>query len=179
MIGKWELLKEENVFSCIPFKVSKKTYKEPKKGSKFEAYILDVADWANIIGINENNEVLLIRQFRFGTDLIELEIPGGVIEKGEAPLKGAIRELKEETGYLTKSIIQIGCVDSNPAIMNNKCYTFLAKLGEKGDVNFDPNEDIESEFVTQDKIKDLLLNGKITNAYIVAAFNWYFLHLQK
>ena len=117
-----------------------------------------------------------IKQYRFGTDKIELEIPGGIIEPEESPKDGAIRELKEETGYSVKSVKQIGFVDANPAIMNNRVFTFLAELSNKGKVEFDPDEEIESEFAAPAKIKQYLREGKITNAYVVDAFLWYILH---
>ncbi len=129
-----------------------------------------------IIGFNEEYHILLIRQFRFGTNKIELEIPAGYIEPGESPKEAAIRELKEETGYSVKNVKQIGVVDANPAIMNNKCYTFLAELSEKGDIKLDPDEIIETEFATQSQCFEYLRQGIIKNAYIVVAFFWFALY---
>ena len=176
MLKEWKLLKSQKIFERGLFKILRKSYNKPDKCEKILAYVLDLLDWVNIVGLNEDGNILLIKQFRFGTDKIELEIPGGIVEFGESPKDAAIRELKEETGYIIKNIKRIGFVDANPAIMNNKCYTFLAELSDKGEVNFDPDEIIEMEFASPKQVKKLLKEGKITNAYSVLALQWFFLN---
>ncbi|TFG08139.1 MAG: NUDIX hydrolase [Promethearchaeota archaeon] len=176
MIENWKLKKSIEVFRSRPFNILEKTYVNPCNNKEFNAHILDVKDWANIIGIDNHGNILLIRQFRFGNDQIELEIPGGYIEFGETPEEAAIRELREETGFGIQWIKQIGVVNANPAIMNNRCYTFLAELSEKGDVEFDPNEIIESVFATPKEVEKYLIEGKITNTYVICGFFWYVLY---
>lgn len=176
MLIKWSLKGSKKLFECNIFNVLLKQYEKPENKGDFEANILDLPNWVNVIAFNQNDEILLIRQFRFGVDEIELEIPGGIIEPGEEPKDAGIRELKEETGYEIVSIEQIGKVSSNPSFMNNFCYTYLVKLGEKGSVSFDPGEIIESEFATLSDVKKLLAEGKITNAYCVLAFLWLALY---
>lgn len=179
MIKKWTVEKVSEVFKSHPFNVLEKHYKKPDNQGNFTGYVLKIPNWVNIIAYNEKNEILLIRQFRFGTDEIALEIPGGVIDQGEEPLKAAMRELKEETGYEGKNWKQIGVVDANPAIQTNKCYTFVAELASKGDTNFDPDEIIEMELASMGKTNQYIKNGKITNAYIIAAFHWFDLFKSK
>ncbi len=179
MLEKWKLLKAKTIFKSLPFNLLKKSYQNPITKKKFAAFVLDTPDWANIVAINDKNEILLVRQFRFGTDKIELEIPGGCLDKGEDPKKGAQRELKEETGYHVDfdNLSQIGVVDANPAIQTNRCYTFLAeKISSLGEQNLDPDEIIEFEFASQEKVRNYIRNGQITNTYIIAAFHWLALH---
>ena len=172
MLQKWIVDGQKTIFESFPFNVVKKHYTKPDL-SKFDAYILEMPDWVNIIGINSENKILLIKQFRFGTDLIELEIPGGIIEAGEKPIEAASRELEEETGYQSKNLKQIGVVDANPAIQTNKCYTFLAEnISPSGTINFDENEIIEHEFFTQAEVRNFIRSGSLTNAYIIAAMHW-------
>ncbi len=177
MVDRWKLEESKEVFKCPVFNVQQKAYLKPENKGPFKAYVLDVPDWVNIIAANEEGNVILIRQYRFGTDKIELEIPGGIIERGEAPRSAALRELKEETGYIATSIEQIGVVSANPAIMNNRCYSFFARFEdrEKGEVQFDPDEMIETEFASIDQIRKYLKEGKISNAYVIAAFLWLLL----
>ncbi|MHA1689877.1 MAG: NUDIX hydrolase [Promethearchaeota archaeon] len=176
MIEKWKLLKSCQILSTPPFNILEKEYLHPRDHRKVIANVIDVPNWVNIIALDEYDKILLIKQFRFGNDEIEIEIPGGCMEVGETPEKAARREFKEETGYELTSLKNIGSVDGNPAIMNNKCYTFLGKLGEKGSPNFDINEIIEIEFATEQEVKDLLRARKIRNTYVVVAFLWYFLN---
>ena len=180
MLENWKLLKVKTIFKSWPFNILKKKYQNPITKEKFNSFVLDAPDWANIVAINDKNEILLVRQFRFGSNKIELEIPGGCLDKGEDPKKGAQRELKEETGYHVDldNLSQIGVVDANPAIQNNRCYTFLAKeITSLGEQNLDPDEIIEYEFASQEQVRKYIRNGQITNTYIIAAFHW--LALQK
>jgi 8-oxo-dGTP pyrophosphatase MutT (NUDIX family) len=174
MLQKWIVNEEKTIFKSFPFNVVEKQYIKPDQ-DKFKAYILQMPDWVNIIGIDSENKILLIKQFRFGTDLIELEIPGGIIESDEKPKEAASRELEEETGYKVepKNLKQIGVVDANPAIQTNKCYTFLAEnISPSGKINFDEDEIIEHEFFTPNQVREFIRSGKITNSYIITAFHW-------
>ncbi len=179
MLENWKLLKVKTIFKTLPFNLLKKRYQNPITKKKFAAFVLDAPDWANIVAINDKDEILLVRQFRFGTDKIELEIPGGCLDKGEDPKKGAQRELREETGFHVDldNLSKIGVVDANPAIQNNRCYTFLAeKVSSMGEQNLDPDEIIEFEFASHEQVRKYIRNGQITNTYIIAAFHWLALH---
>ncbi len=177
MIQKWKLIKIEKTFSSKPFDILRKDYERPDNSGKFTAFVIKTPDWGNIIIRNSQQEILLIRQFRFGTDKIELEIPGGCIDPNEIPLKGVQRELKEETGFVAAKWQQIGVVDANPAIQSNKCYTFLAEeIHDTGVRNLDPDEFIDCEFYPMNEVRKFIREGKITNTFIIAAFHWLALH---
>ncbi len=171
---RWKLHKIWERLKTPPFNVIEKKYEKPKGLGKMRAFVVDCPDWVNIIGITKDKKVLLIEQFRFGTDDIELEIPGGVVEDGEDILLAAKREFEEETGYQSDDWKLIGTVDANPAIMNNKCYTFLANnIIPSGQINFDPDEIIEQKMVPFSEVRKFVINGTITNAFIIAAFHWF------
>jgi 8-oxo-dGTP pyrophosphatase MutT (NUDIX family) len=177
MVHPWTLLDTQQVYSRRPiFNVLEKHYRKPGSPSEappFRASVLSCPNWVNIIAINPAGEILLEKQFRFGTDRIELEIPGGVIEPNELPLHAAQRELEEETGYISSAWKQIGVVAANPAIMSNSCYTYLAEaITSTGETHFDPDEDIEYFFASKSEVARLLKSGGIVNAYVVAAFHW-------
>lgn len=180
MLENWKIKSQSQIFSSSPFNVIKKEYFKPHSQEIFDAFIVDTPNWANVIAINSKNQILMVKQFRFGTDKIELEIPGGCINKDEEAGEGIRRELKEETGYIAKRWTQIGVVDANPAIQQNKCYSFLAEeIVFTGQQQLDPDEIIEFEFVDLAEIDYLIQNGIITNTYIIAAFLWLKYYLEK
>ncbi|MFQ5630880.1 MAG: NUDIX hydrolase [bacterium] len=154
------------------FAIKETTSISPRTGKEHAFYVLDSADWVNVIPITPEGKVVLIHQFRHGTEEITLEIPGGVVDASDAkPAESARRELLEETGYDTDNIIQIGEVTPNPAILNNRCYTFLAKdvkLTQKP--AFDSSEDIAIELFELEAIPTLIQSGRIHHALVVAAF---------
>ena len=174
MLDKWKLKKTKQILHTKPFSIWQKTYQKPHKEGDLEAFVIQTPDWANIVAITPEGKILLVRQFRFGTDRIELEIPGGIVEPDEIPLHAAQRELEEETGYRAASMQQIGVVDQNPAIQTSRCYTFLATdvVPTGTGTHFDPDEILETEFATLKEVRDYIRSGQITNTYIIAAFHW-------
>ena len=150
----------------------------PKLGSDHSVWVMEVPTWVNIIPITTNGEVILVNQYRFGMDKSSLEIPGGMADLNEDPMEAAIRELKEETGYEAKEVIEIGRVESNPAIMSNHTYTYLALDSEQSsEQNLDGTEDIEIIRKHINEIPDLIRNGVIEHALVVSAFYFYNLYL--
>ena len=79
-------------------------------------YKFEFPSWVNIVATTNNSEILLIRQYRFGTGQVELEIPGGAVNEGEPPLEAGLRELLEETGYA-------GDPSSRSETVAGKCLT--------------------------------------------------------
>jgi 8-oxo-dGTP pyrophosphatase MutT (NUDIX family) len=143
-------------------------------------YVIESRDWVNIIPLTGDHQVVMIRQYRHGSRGVALEIPGGLVDSRDAPRKAAARELLEETGYRAKKWLRIGEVNPNPALFNNRCYTFLAQDVQKiADPMFDQTEDIETVLIPLANISGLILKGEIDHAMVIAAFTWYFLRYQK
>ena len=68
----------------------------------------------------------MVEQYRHGSNTVELEIPGGMMDAGETdPVATAVRELREETGYEGGNARLLGKIHSNPAILSNITYTVL------------------------------------------------------
>lgn len=142
-----------------------------------EAFVLNTPDWVNVIPITEEGRILLIRQWRYGIEQFTLEIPGGVVEEGEDPKETASRELLEETGYRADRVVPLGMVHPNPAIHNNRTFTFLAQgLEQIGPPEGDGEEEIEVTGVRPEEIPELVRSGKITHSLVIAAFHLWEIH---
>ena len=133
---------------------------------------LESPDWVNIIPITKNNQVVLVKQFRFGTKSETLEIPGGMIDNHETPSIAAGRELFEETGYSYENITKLGNISPNPALFNNRVFTFLANDAYLTEENINNQDEInEVVLVDLSDIPKLLKTGAIEHALVIAAFH--------
>lgn len=180
-IQSWQRLDSETVYSCRIFSLRKDRNRSPRTGREHDFFVLDSCDWVNIVPVTPHNEVVLIHQYRHGIDEITLEIPGGLIDPHDpSPLHAARREMQEETGYDSDDVIELGSIHPNPAIQNNRCYTFLARNVEKQfEPHFDTTEETEVILVPVVELPTLVRQGKITHALVVTAFYWFNLFQQR
>ncbi len=176
MIKKWETISSENLIDLKIFNALKKKRINPVNERADDFIVLDSHDWVNIIPITKDNKIVMIEQYRHGSDSVTLEIPGGLIEKGEEPRVAAERECMEETGYFGSSnAIQTGMSLPNPAFLNNKCYSYIwFDCEKKLEQNLDLNEVINVKELSIEEIKTYIDNGTINHSVILTAFLFYF-----
>lgn len=141
-----------------------------RTGKQDEFYRLLFPDWVNIVALTLAREMILVKQFRFGSEKMEIEIPGGAIEQLESPVKAGVRELREETGYEGDDARVIGVVSPNPAIQNNLCYTVLIDNVERVALQkMDEMEDIEVLVLPLEKVAELVKEGRINHGLVLNA----------
>ncbi|HME50852.1 MAG TPA: NUDIX hydrolase [Candidatus Lokiarchaeia archaeon] len=181
MAIEWEKLRQRRKGSFKVFDVDEIVYLNPYTSNEVPIYMIGCKDWVNVIATMSDESIVLIRQFRFGSNRVEVEIPGGIIETGEDPAIAAARELREETGYEGEAPVLIGRVNPNPALHHHACFTYLIENAMKtGEAAFDgPNEHCEDSLATIDEVRLMLVNGTITHALVIDAFFWYLLHSGK
>jgi 8-oxo-dGTP pyrophosphatase MutT (NUDIX family) len=180
MIKPWPRIRSQSVQSFRVFSIRTDTTVSPRTGIEHDFYVIETQDWVNIIPLTADHRVVMIRQYRHGSREVILEIPGGLVDPGETPEEAAVRELLEETGYQAEKVEKIGVANPNPAIFNNRCYTFVAQNVTKGrDPMPDQTEDIEVVLVPLIDIPELIRKGKVDHAIVISAFYWYSLQPQK
>lgn len=139
--------------------------------------VLGSPDWVNVVPLTADGQVVLIRQFRVGSNEYAVEIPGGLIDPGERPIDAAAREMLEETGHSSDELVYLGKVNPNPALFENTCYTFLAKNAVKtAEQNLDDGEMIEVFSVPLEKLPALVASGQIDHSLVVSALAFLWLH---
>ena len=135
--------------------------------------IIEPGDWANVVALTPDGNIVLVRQYRAGSDCVSIELPSGKIDPGEGNEAAAIRELLEETGYAGTSSY-IGRVTPNPAIMNNVMHYFLVEDAIKvADQNLDDGEECDVLVVPYADIKKMIWDGTFHHALSIAAITLY------
>lgn len=143
----------------------------PRTGLTKRFSLIECVDWVNVVALTGDDRVVLIRQYRAGTDSICLEIPGGMIDGDEPPLAAAIRELEEETGYRARHWHALGRVAPNPAIQSNYLHSFLALDAEPtGTQRLDGNEVVSIETAPLAEVGAMIRDGRIDHALVIDAF---------
>lgn len=154
--------------------VQSATVENGRDGRKARFYRFNFSDWVNIVALTHDMQIVLIKQYRFGSEQVEVEIPGGAIEKGELPLAAGLRELLEETGYAGENARIIGRVKPNPAIQGNWCYTILVEnVKQVADQQMDEMEDIEVMTLPLAEMKKMVDDGRITHGLVLNALMLY------
>ena len=170
----WTIKSREYLGNFKIFDIEKIKTISPRTGKELPFFLLNCQDWVNIIAITKENNIVMVKQHRFGTSKTELEIPGGIIEEEEEPMEAAKRELLEETGYEGNKFTYLGHVDPNPAFQTNKCHvTLIENCVLVSKQKLDPGEDIAVETVSQRNIQELIRDGTIRHSLVIAAFSLY------
>lgn len=171
---EWTLIESEEIADCRVFKVERRRMKNATTGAPGDFFVVRNPDWVNVIPITESGEIVLIRQFRYGIDRITTEIPGGIVDAGETPEECAVRELAEETGYSSESLVSLGFSNPNPAIQDNRIHHFVAfGCAPTADSSFDEHESIELVLESAAGVDRLIDEGGISHSLVIAAFGKY------
>ena len=178
-VEPWVRKELSMIADCRVFSVHESTSVSPKTDKEHSFYVIDSADWVNVVPVTSTNEIVCIRQFRHGSEEISLEIPGGLIDPGEDPIVAAARECMEETGYETGELVSLGVLNPNPAIFPNKLHTFVAPNAKPvASVSNTSTEHTEVHLIPMEQVSELLVSGEIDHA-LVAATLWRLLYFLK
>ena len=177
-IRKWEKHASRVVSDHRIFKIREDRTTNPRTGSEHEMVVLECPDWVNIIALTPEREVVLVEQYRQGSETVELEIPGGMMDPGETdPVATALRELREETGYTGENAQPIGAYFANPAIMNNRVHTILVENCQRThEVEWDAGEDLITRLIPEADLPRLIRENQIRHSIVVAALHYFALN---
>jgi len=144
----------------------------PRTQQELRRVVLETRDWVNVVALTPERNVVAVRQFRFGSQTVTTEIPGGVIDRGEAPIDAARRELREECGYSAERWTYLGAVQPNPAFLDNLCHHFLAEGARRTHAQeLDEGEDISVLELSIDEVRAQIVSGAIQHALVITAFS--------
>ncbi|MDY3013800.1 MAG: NUDIX hydrolase [Evtepia sp.] len=121
-----------------------------------------------IFAMDTQENVFLVRQYRYPMGEVVLELPAGKLEKGENPREAGLRELEEETGLIPGTFLPMGCSYSSPGIFAEKIYLFFAEDLKQGPVHPDDGEFVETVKIPFSELMDMVRRGEIRDGKSLA-----------
>ncbi len=129
-----------------------------------------------LIALDDQNRILLVRQFRSASAQVMSEIPAGVLNAAEDPLNAAIRELQEETGYKPGKVEPLGGFYVAPGYTTEYIHLFVATQLVESRLPADEDEFIEVDHVTLANALTMIEKGEIKDAKTIIALLMYARH---
>lgn len=175
MIKPWPHLSCKQLGDFRIFTIRSDVKISPRTGQEHNFFIIDSVNWVNVIAVTPDQHLVMLEQYRHGSNTVELEIPGGMMDSNEnSPLETGVRELREETGYEGENPQILGQIFANPAIMSNICFTVLVQNCQlKHPVQFDSGEDLITRLVPVAEIPKLVAAGKLGHSLVVVALYYF------
>ena len=166
----WEILSTETLTENEYFTVKKDRCRK-KDGSIVDPYyVIERPEVAIIVALTEENDVVLLNQYRHPIKQTGIEVPAGHIEKDETPEAGARRELKEETGYTVETMTKLQTNFASVGLLNQKIHIFLATGAKKThELELDDNEELEVVLKSWQETLEMLHNGELQDIDSIAA----------
>lgn len=173
----WNVVETEFLQDCAVFTVSRVHSEASRSGRRHPFYRIDSTDWVNVIPVTPEGRVVMVRQWRHGERAVTLEIPGGMVDRGEDPAQAAMRELREETGYTCEAVELLGGFNPNPALFGNRTFAYLARgVRATAEIQNDGNEETIVEVVNRDELRRMTREGRVNHSLVITALHLWDLY---
>jgi ADP-ribose pyrophosphatase len=173
---KWTVEKSEYLFNRPWLTVRRDSVRLPNGNTCPEYYVLEYPDWINVVAIDRQGKMLLVRQYRHGLQVTRYELCAGVIDPTDAtPMDAAKRELLEETGYGNGTWEELCVTGQNPGSANNLTHSFLAVGVEPiSTQHLESTEDITFKLFEPGEVLEMLKSGYVVQSLHAAPLWKYF-----
>ncbi|SEG14449.1 NUDIX hydrolase [Paenibacillus sp. UNC499MF] len=126
-----------------------------------------------VLALTDDDRMIVVEQYRKALEKSQVEIPAGKLDPGEEPIRAAIRELEEETGYSSESVRPVCSFYTSPGFADEILHLFVAENLVRGEARPDEDEFLECEEITLQEAKELIARGSISDAKtITAVYAW-------
>lgn len=167
----WERLQRRELGSSPRATLYADTYRLPDGTTRADYFVVDERGGTLVAAITDEDQLVLVGQYRAPVATFGWELPAGALEQGESdPRARAESELREETGYEAREWHDAGVLLAAPhrSTETDRCFLALgARLAEEQDL--DPGESVRVRLVHVTEVADMIGRGEIRSAVSVAA----------
>lgn len=139
---------------------------------------VEIQNAVTIFPLDDEGNVLFVKQFRVGSNSSMLELPAGKIESGEEPLATAEREIREETGMAAREMIPMGKFFMSPGYSTEFMFTFFARGLYPAPLDPDADEFLNVVKVPLPRALQMIQSGEIEDGKTLATFIYMLPHLK-
>jgi ADP-ribose pyrophosphatase len=177
----WKLLSSEYLWNDTWLRARRDRCVRPDGKEVYPYYVMEYPTWVTAVALTEDNQVVLVKQYRHALGEVCIETPGGCVDDTDTNYDEAIqRELLEETGYAFNEVHYLGRTSPNPSTNNNLMHLYLLTGGKKvQEQQLDHNEDIEVITVSIDELKDMVERNELVQAMHVTCIFYALMKLEK
>ncbi len=166
----WTVLSQKTLLDRKWLRITEDSVRLPNGTVIDEFHVMHSPNWAAVIAVTENSQIVMVEQYRHGLGRTSLELPSGVVDPGERPLDAASRELLEETGYCAQRWESLIEVSPEPSRSTHRASFFVAYGAERvGDARLEASEIINVRLTDVDRLIDQVMRGQIDHAAHVGA----------
>ena len=162
-----KILGERKVFNGFLFRLKKVEVEHKNKKKTIE--LVETKPVVMIVAVDKDNKILLLKEYSFAHQEYEYALPKGLVEENESLKEAALRELAEETGFSAKNIRKILTLRLLSKYMTTETHIFLATDLFENQRRGDELEKPKVVKVDLKEAKDMIINGKIKEARVVAS----------
>ena len=163
----WKTLKSQKKADFPLFKVFEDIVRLPN-GLKLDYYWVEKIPVVVVLPII-SGKIVMVKQYRYPIKSNSLELPAGHLWPDEDPKECALRELKEETGFIAKKIEKLSSYHPSTEYSNQIYHMFIAKDLKEGKTDRERYEIIDVELLKTESVIEKIMDGTITDGRTITA----------
>jgi ADP-ribose pyrophosphatase len=166
---RWRRISSSYVVDSKYLRIRKDCIELPSGAILPEYYVRESDGYVMIFALTEQSKVVLVRQYRYGCDRVGLELPAGMLERGENPKDCVRRELLEETGYVVEQLSDLGSFLVEPVRSNARAFIYMGRNARRvAEPQPEDTEHLEVELVPLSEFEAMLTDGRVDNLATLA-----------
>lgn len=169
----YEVLESKVTHEGKIVKITVDKLRMPDGSEAYRETVIRSKNAAAVLAVDNDGSLIFVRQYRHAFGEMLLEIPAGVLEDGEEPEEGVLRELEEETGKKAETLEFLCEMYPTVGYCTEKIQLFIATDLTEGQQKLDADEFLEIEKYTPEEAVDMIYKGQIKDGKTIAAiFAW-------